>query len=239
MAASATARPVDQAAIDQGLRSYMLRVFNYMGSGLLLSGIVAVAFAQWIGTSPREEIVAFYSSGLYMIAAFAPIGILLLMSFASKRLSATAMQGLYWVFTALMGVSLSSVFFRYGMGDITRVFFITAITFGAMSLWGYTTKRDLSGWGSFLFMGLIGIIVASIVNIFMQSTMMHFVISVIGVLVFTGLTAYDTQRIKSEFVTYRMEGGIATKSAVMGAVSLYLNFLNLFYLLLALFGNRE
>ncbi len=217
----------------------MLRVFNYMGSGLLLSGIVAVAFAEWIGASPREEIIAFYTSGLYMIAAFGPLGILLAMSFAAKRLSANAMQGLYWAFTALMGVSLSSVFFRYGMGDIARVFFITAITFGAMSLWGYTTKRDLSGWGSFLFMGLIGIIVASIVNIFMQSSMMHFVISVIGVLVFTGLTAYDTQRIKSDFITHRMQDGLATKSAVMGAVALYLNFLNLFYFLLALFGNRE
>ena len=229
-----TAGTVDQAAIDEGLRSYMLRVYNYMGSGLLLSGIVALFIAQ----SPSAFNYIF-GSGLGMVAMFAPLGVLLLMSFGFRKIGPTALQAMYWAFVALMGVSLAVVFAVYQLGDIVRVFFITAATFGAMSLYGYTTRRNISSWGSFLFMGLIGIIIAMVVNIFLASAMMHFVISVIGVIVFTGLTAYDTQRIKSEFIEYRMEGGIATKTAVMGAVSLYLNFINLFYLLLALMGNRN
>ncbi len=231
---AATSTTADRAVVDEGLRSYMLRVYNYMGSGLALSGIVALLIAR-----SDAAIQFIFGSGLGMIAMFAPLGLLLIMSFGFQKLSATAIQAMYWAFTGLMGVSMASVFLVYSMGDVARVFFITAATFGAMSLFGYTTKRDLSGWGSFLFMGLIGIVIAAIVNIFLGSAMLTFVISVIGVLVFTGLTAYDTQRIKSEFIAYGMEGAAATKSAVMGAVSLYLNFVNLFYMLLALLGNRE
>ena len=231
---AATSTTADRAVVDEGLRSYMLRVYNYMGSGLALSGIVALMIAR-----SDAAIQFIFGSGLGMIAMFAPLGLLLVMSFGFNKLSATAVQAMYWAFTGLMGVSLASVFLVYSLGDVARVFFITAATFGAMSLFGYTTKRDLSGWGSFLFMGLIGIVIAAIVNIFLGSAMLTFVISVIGVLVFTGLTAYDTQRIKSEFIAYGMEGAMATKTAVMGAVSLYLNFINLFYMLLALLGNRE
>ena len=231
---AATSTTADRAVVDEGLRSYMLRVYNYMGSGLALSGIVALMIAR-----SDAAIQFIFGSGLGMIAMFAPLGLLLVMSFGFNKLSATAIQAMYWAFTGLMGVSLASVFLVYSLGDVARVFFITAATFGAMSLFGYTTKRDLSGWGSFLFMGLIGIVIAAIVNIFLGSAMLTFVISVIGVLVFTGLTAYDTQRIKSEFIAYGMEGAMATKTAVMGAVSLYLNFINLFYMLLALLGNRE
>ncbi|MBN9529560.1 MAG: Bax inhibitor-1/YccA family protein [Alphaproteobacteria bacterium] len=225
-------RTIDRAAIDVALRSYMLRVYNLMGSGLALSGIVAIA-AYNLGWS-----AAFMGSGLGLVVMLAPIGILLLMSFGINRMSSAATNGLYWAFVATMGLSLSTIFMVYTQTSIARVFFITAATFGAMSLYGYTTKRDLSKFGSFLMMGLIGIMLASIVNIFIGSTALQFAVSVIGVLVFVGLTAYDTQRIKSEF--YEGDAAdIQSKQAVMAAVSLYLNFINLFQLLLSLLGNRE
>lgn len=225
-------RTIDRAAIDVALRSYMLRVYNLMGSGLALSGIVAIA-AYNLGWS-----ASFMGSGLGLVVMLAPIGILLLMSFGINRMSSAATNGLYWAFVATMGLSLSTIFMVYTQTSIARVFFITAATFGAMSLYGYTTKRDLSKFGSFLMMGLIGIMLASIVNIFIGSTALQFAVSVIGVLVFVGLTAYDTQRIKSEF--YEGDAAeIQSKQAVMAAVSLYLNFINLFQLLLSLLGNRE
>ena len=224
----------DAAVMDQELRAYMLRVYNYMASGLALSGIVAFATAQ----SPAM-MQAIFGSGLFWIVALAPLGLLLVMSFGLNKMSAPAIQALYWAFTALMGVSLASIFVVYTGASIARVFFITAGTFGAMSLYGYTTKRDLTAFGSFLMMGLIGIIIASVVNMFLQSAMLQWVVSVIGVLVFVGLTAYDTQKIKSEFIAYRMQGAAAVKSSIMGAVRLYLDFLNLFLMLLRLFGNRN
>ncbi len=226
-------RTADRAVVDQALRSYMLRVYNLMASGLLLSGIVAAVIAM----SPAVQQVVF-QPGLVWLFILAPIGILFAMSFGINKWSAGTVQVMYWLMVAAFGVSLSTIFMAYTAESIVRVFFITAATFGAMSLYGYTTKRDLSGWGTFLFMGLIGILIASVVNIFIGSSMLQFVVSVIGVLVFTGLTAYDTQRIKSDFY----EGDpseVMSKKAVMGAVSLYLNFLNLFMLLMSLLGNRN
>ena len=178
-----------QAVVDQALRSYMLRVYNLMGSGLALSGVVALLT---------------YQAGLFqygIIGSIAAFVVMMVMSFGINKMSAGTLGVLYWVFTALLGLGLSGIFAVYGLGDIGRVFFITAATFGAMSLYGYTTKRDLSAMGSFLFMGLIGVVIASIVNIFLASSMLQFAISIIGVLVFTGLTAFDTQRIKVEFTS--------------------------------------
>lgn len=223
----------DRAVIDQALRSYMLRVYNLMASGLLLSGIVAAVIAM----SPAVQQVVF-QPGLVWLFILAPIGLLFAMSFGINRWSAGTVQVMYWLMVAAFGVSLSTIFLAYTAESIVRVFFITAATFGAMSLYGYTTKRDLSGLGTFLFMGLIGILIASIVNIFLGSSMLQFVVSVIGVLVFTGLTAYDTQRIKLDFY----EGDpreVMQKKSIMGAVSLYLNFLNLFMLLMNLLGNQR
>lgn len=225
---------VGAAEIDAGLRKYMLGVYNYMASGLLVSAIVAL-----LASSSPAVMQAVFGSGLKWVVVLAPLGILMVMSFAMNKLSTPMVQGLYWLMVATFGLSLSTIFLVYNMGDIVRVFFITAAAFGGLSLYGYTTKRDLSGWASFLIMGLIGIVIASLVNIFIASSMMQFVISVIGVLVFAGLTAYDTQRIKSTYIAYRMEGDIATRSAVMDAVGLYLNFINMFMLLLHLFGGGE
>ena len=222
------------AQIDEGLRAYMLRVYNYMGSGLLLSGIVA-----FLVYSSPAVFQAIFGSGMGMLVIWSPLILLLVMSFGFNKLSPFALSALYWAFCALNGISMSALLAIYTDDSVVRVFFITAVTFGAMSLYGYTTKKDLSGLGSFLFMGVIGLLIAMVVNIFLQSSAMQFVISVIGVLVFTGLTAFDTQRIKNDFIEYRMEGGLATKTAVMGAVSLYILFINIFQFLLMLLGNRE
>lgn len=230
----AGSRPADLAVVDTALRQYMLRVYNYMASGLALSGIVAL-----LTVSSPAFFQAVFGTPLMWVVMFAPLGILFAMSAGMNKMSVTTIQVLYWLLVATMGVSISSIFVIYTAESITRVFFITAATFGAMSLWGYTTKRDLSSMGAFLFMGLVGILIASIVNIFLQSSMVHWVVSVLGVLIFTGLTAYDTQRIKADFIAHRMEGDVATKSAIMGAVSLYLDFLNLFMFLLRLMGNRQ
>ncbi|MDA1097759.1 MAG: Bax inhibitor-1/YccA family protein [Proteobacteria bacterium] len=221
------------AQVDAGLRSYMLRVYNYMGSGLLLSGIVAYAVAH-----TPALMQAIFGTPLMWVVMLAPLALVFFLSARIEKMSAGTAQATFWVFAALMGASLASIFVVYTQTSIVRVFMITSVTFGAMSLYGYTTKRDLSAWGSFLMMGLIGIIVASVVNIFIESSMMQWVISVIGVLVFTGLTAYDTQRIKE---IYSHADGEATmsKKAIMGALRLYLDFINLFLMLLHLFGNRE
>ncbi len=228
----ATARVVDRAVIDEGLREYMLRVYNYMASGLALTGAVAYAVAQ------NETLLqVIYGTPLIWVVFLAPIGLVLLLSARLHKMSVTAVQGTFWVFATLMGVSLASIFLVYELPSIARVFFITAGTFGAMSLYGYTTERDLTGWGSFLFMGLIGIIIASVVNMFMASSALHFAISVIGVLVFTGLTAYDTQKIK-EMYAEADSTAVASKKSIMGALRLYLDFINLFIMLLHLFGRR-
>ena len=172
------------------------------------------------------------------IVMLAPLGVVFYISFGIRKMSAAKAQGAFWIFAALMGASLSSIFLVYTGASITRVFFITAGTFGAMSIYGYTTKRDLTRLGSFLMMGLIGIIIASIVNIFMKSSMMYFVISIIGVLIFVGLTAYDTQKIKNMYLVSDT-GEVMGKKAVMGALTLYLDFINLFLMLLRLFGQRR
>ena len=227
------ARTVDRAVIDEGLRAYMLRVYNYMASALALTGVVAYSIAH-----TPALFNAIYGTPLMWVVMLAPLGVVLLMSSRLHKMSVGAAQATFWVFAALMGASLAYIFIIYTETSIARVFFITAGTFGAMSLYGYTTKKDLTSWGSFLMMGLIGIIIASIVNIFLASSAMHFAISVIGVLVFVGLTAYDTQKIKESYAASD-SGEVASKKAIMGALRLYLDFINLFLMMLRLFGNRN
>ena len=235
--------------VDQGLRAYMLKVYNYMASGVFLTGVVSLFLFRLSGgydiqvTSAGIQNLtpigqALFASPLMWVVMLAPLGIVFYMSFGIRKMSAAKAQTTFWIFAALMGASLASIFLVYTGASITRVFFITAGTFGAMSIYGYTTKRDLTKFGSFLMMGLIGIIIASIVNIFMKSPMMYFVISILGVLIFVGLTAYDTQKIKNMY----LEGDsseISGKKAVMGALTLYLDFINLFIMLLRLFGQRR
>ena len=234
------ARAGTSAVIDEGLRSYMLKVYNYMGLGLVVTGLVAW-FANQAAVS-NGQLTAWgellYTSPLMWVVALAPLGFVLVLSFGINKLSVGAAQGVFWAFSAIMGLSLSSIFMVYTDASIAKVFFITAATFGAMSLWGYTTKRDLTGMGSFLFMGLIGLIIAMVVNIFMQSSALEFAISAVGVLIFVGLTAYDTQRIKESY-SESFGSDVLAKGAIMGALSLYLDFINLFLMLLRLFGNRE
>ena len=216
-------------AIDEGLRAHMLRVYNYMTIGLALTGIVA----YMVASTPLGP--AIFGSGLAIVVMIAPIGVVLLLSARIHKMSFASSQATFWIFAALMGLSLASIFMVYTGTSITRVFFITATTFASMSVFGYTTKRDLTGLGSFLFMGLIGIILASIINMFLGSPVMQYAISVIGVLIFVGLTAYDTQKIKEMY--YEGDGTeVAGKKAIMGALRLYLDFINLFVMLLHLFG---
>ena len=218
------------AVTDEGLRAYMLKVYNYMATGILMTGIIAlITFKMSVVTDSSGSIVgltqvgnAIYMSGLKWLVMLAPLGIVFYMSFGINKMSAAKAQTTFWIFAALMGLSLSSILLIYTGMSITRVFFICSATFGAMSIYGYTTKRDLTKLGSFLMMGLIGIIIASIVNIFMKSSMMYFVISILGVLIFVGLTAYDTQKIKNMYAASDT-GELMGKKAVMGALTLYLD----------------
>jgi FtsH-binding integral membrane protein len=232
-----TVRPAAGAAradIDVGLREYMLRIYNYMASGLALTGIVAYVFAQ----SGYYAQVA--QTPLIWLIMLAPLGFVLAMNFGLQRMQASTLQLLFWLFSGIMGLSLASIFLVFTGASIARVFFITAGTFAAMSLYGYTTKRDLSQFGSFLIMGLIGIVIATIVNIFIGSTALQFAISVIGVIVFVGLTAWDTQGIKEQYYELQYaDGETAGKTAIMGALRLYLDFINLFMMLLQLLGVRR
>ena len=234
----------DQATYDAGLRAHMIRVYNYMASGLALSGIVAVGLfssAELAGlffqVAPGGRVVGLNALG--WVAIFAPLGLLLLVGFRAAQMSVGAVQAVYWAVTALMGVSLSLVLFRYTGASVARTFFITAAAFGALSLYGYTTKKDLTAFGKFLFMGLIGLILASLVSLFWPSGAMSFIISVAGVLIFSGLIAYDTQKIKEQYDdAYGSEA--AEKLAVFGALSLYLDFVNLFQFLMSFLGqNRD
>jgi uncharacterized protein len=220
------------AQIDAGLRAHMQRVYGYMAGGLALTGIVAYAAAA----SGFYQAVA--ATPLIWIVMLAPLGFVLVLSFGIQRMSAGMAMVLFWIYAAVMGLSLGGIFLVYTGTSIARVFFITAATYGAMSLYGYTTRSDLSGFGSFLLMGLIGIVIASIVNIFIESSALQFAISIIGVIVFVGLTAYDTQRIKEMYLESDADE-IAGKKAVLGALALYLDFINLFMLLLQLFGQRR
>jgi hypothetical protein len=221
------------AQIDVGLREHMLRVYNYMASGVALTGIVAM-----LASSSPALMNAMFGTPLQWVVMLAPLAFVMVISFGINRLSLFATQALFWLFAAVMGLSLSTIFLIYTGESIARVFFITAISFGALSLYGYTTKRDLGPIGAFLIMGLIGIIIASLVNLFMQNSAMQFAISVIGVLVFAGLTAYDTQKIKNSYSELH-DHETSGKLAVMGALTLYLDFINLMLMLLHLFGNRR
>ena len=233
-------------SIDQGLRTYMLKVYNFMASGILLTGFIALGLFKFsVITDQSGNITgltslgsAIYKSALMWVIALAPLGIVFYMSFGINKMSAARAQTVFWIFAALMGASLSSIFLQYTGASISRVFFITAGTFGAMSLYGYTTKRDLTGWGSFLLMGLIGILIASLVNIFLKSPAVYWAVSVLGVLIFVGLTAYDTQKIKNMYFESD-SSEVSSKKAVMGALTLYLDFINLFIMLLRLFGQRR
>src|ERR671921_72952 len=221
------------AAFDEGLRQHMLRVYNYMGIGLVVTGLVAFVVA-----STPALYVPIFQPPLKWVVMLAPLAFVFFFSFRIHAMSAATAQMAFWAFCAVMGLSLASVFLVFTGTSIARTFFITATMFGATSLYGYTTKRDLSKFGSFLVMGLIGVIIASLVNLFIGSSALQFAISIIGVLVFTGLTAYDTQTIKEQYAeSFGQETN--TKLAVFGALSLYLNFINLFQLLLSLTGQRD
>lgn len=242
-------RAADTAAVlDAGLRAYMLRVYNWMASGLVLTGIVAYGIVSVPAVyelfypavmTPRG--VRHVPGVLAYVAMFAPLAFMLVLSFGVNRLSKTAVQALFWAFCVAMGASITNIFKVYTGQSVTQVFFVTAGTFAAMSLYGYTTRSDLTKLGGFLIMGLIGIIIAGLVNMFVGSSALHFAITVIGVFIFVGLTAYDTQRIKADYVQYAYAYGPdeAGKRSVMDSLSLLLNFINLFMLLLQLIGVRS
>jgi uncharacterized protein len=252
----AVARPESQATIDQGLRSYMLGVYNYMAAGIALTGLVSyLVFNLAVTTDPAlaAQGVRALSRGMFFtpfgktlfatplvwVLMLAPLAFSFFLAFRIYKMSVTGAQIAFWLFAAVMGASLSSIFIRFTGQSITKVFFITAATFGMLSLYGYTTKKSLSGWGTFLFMGVIGLLIASIVNIFLQSPMMQFVISAGGVLVFAGLTAYDTQQIKDNYYEIAGDATMLAKGAIMGALNLYLDFINMFTSMLGLMGDRE
>ena len=251
------------AAIDAGLRAYMLRIYNYMILGLAITGIAALAIYVLSVTNDMAaaakimrggvEIPAHLAGKMYLTplgytvfisplkwaVILAPLALVFGLSFGIEHLRPAIAQLLFWIYAALMGVSLGAIFMIYTHTSIVRVFFVTAASFGALSLWGYTTQRDLTGMGSFLVMGLFGIIIAGVVNFFLASSALQWVISVVGVLVFSGLTAWDTQRLKSEYIYGAMDGDTAERTAITGALSLYLDFVNLFTMLLQLSGQRE
>jgi hypothetical protein len=238
---------VRTAQIDEGLRAHMNKVYGTMSVGLGITGAAAWAISGLAVTNVDGVQMltplgnAIYNSPLQWLIMFSPL--IFVFGFAAmvNRMSAAAAQLVFYAFAVVMGLSLSSIFLVYTSMSIAQVFFVTAIAFAGLSLWGYTTKKDISGWGSFLIMGVIGLIVASIVNIFLGSPAIMFAVSVLGVLIFAGLTAYDTQRIKSEYVAHAAHGDQEWlgKAAIMGSLSLYLNFINMFIMLLSLFGQRE
>ena len=230
-----------QVQIDQGLRSYMLKVYNYMGAGLAITGVAAYGTFHAAGDAAGSLTPfgqAIFASPLRWVLIFAPLALVMLLSFRINRMSVSAAQLTFWAYAALIGVSFASLGLIYTAGSIAQVFFITAGTFGALSLYGYTTKRDLAGFGSFLFMGLMGLIIASLVNLYFQNGMFSLVLSAMGVLIFTGLTAWDTQQIK-EMYFEADDVAVMGRKAIMGALRLYLDFINLFLSLLRIFGNRN
>jgi uncharacterized protein len=257
--AGTTART--DVAVDEGLRAYMLRVYNYMAAGVALTGLVAyVIFTFSVTTDPALAAAAsggrgvlalhkgmyltplgatLFTTPLMYVLIFAPLAFIFFFAWRIYSMSVGGAQIAFWFFAAIMGASLSTIFLRYTATSITQVFFVTAVAFLSLSLWGYTTKRDLSGWGSFLIMGVVGIVIAALLNLWLQSGALQFAISVIGVLVFAGLTAYDTQQIKDNYYTVMGDATATTKAAIMGALNLYLDFINMFTSLLSLFGNRE
>ena len=239
-------KSVDQAAIDEGLRAYMLKVYNYMTIGLLITGLVAYFFGKAsVVSNEMGQIVGLTEIGnlllnspLQWVIMLAPLGFIFFLQARIQTMSVSSAQTTFWLFATIMGLSLCYIFIVFTQSSIVRVFFITSATFGAMSLYGYTTKRNLSNFAGFLMMGLIGLIIASVVNIFMQSSAIQFMISIVGVIVFTGLTAYYTQTIKNMYYAGDSEEA-SSKKAILGALSLYLAFINLFIMLLQLLGQRR
>ena len=254
----------EAAAVDAGLRAHMLRVYNYMVLGLAITGLAAfgvhalsvtgdVAAAAKITHDGIDIPIRLAGVNMYLTplgyalfvgplkwpVILAPLALVFVLSFGIERLRPTVAQLLLWLYAALVGLSLASIFMIYTQTSVVRVFFITAASFGALSLWGYTTQRDLSGLGSFLVMGLFGVIIAGVVNLFLVSSVLQWTVSVIGVLVFSGLTAWDTQRLKNEYIYFAMDDATAQRSAVMGALSLYLDFINMFMMLLQLLGQHD
>jgi FtsH-binding integral membrane protein len=254
----------EAAAVDAGLRAHMLRIYNYMVLGLVITGVAAFAVHALSVTSDvaaaakitRDDIeIPIRLAGLNMYLTplgyaifvgpmkwpviLAPLVLVFALSFGIERLRPGVAQLLFWLYAALLGVSLASLFMVYTQTSIVRVFFIAAASFGALSLYGYTTQRDLTSLGSFLVMGLFGVIIAALVNLFLASSVLQWVISIVGVMVFSGLTAWDTQRLKNEYIYFAMDGASAQRSAIIGALTLYLDFINLFTLLLQLLGERE
>jgi FtsH-binding integral membrane protein len=254
----------EAAAIDAGLRAHMLRIYNYMVLGLAITGIAAfgvhalsvtgdVAAAAKITHDGIDIPIRLAGLNMYLTplgyalfvgplkwpVILAPLALVFALSFGIERLRPTMAQLLFWLYAALVGLSLASIFMIYTQTSVVRVFFTTAASFGALSLWGYATQRDLSGMGSFLVMGLFGVIIAGIVNLFLVSSALQWTVSVIGVLVFSGLTAWDTQRLKNEYIYFAMDDATAQRSAVMGALSLYLDFINMFMMLLQLLGQHD
>jgi len=227
----------DSVAYDAGLRSHMLSVYNYMASGVLLTGIIALLFSRGGIDSPAAQL--FINGGiLAWVVMLAPLGVVFWLSFGINRISTTTARILFWAYATLLGVSLSTIFLVYTGGSIAQTFFATSAAFACLSLWGYTTKKDLSGMGTFLIMGVFGLIIAMLINLFMRSTAMDLAISAIGVLLFAGLTAYDTQKIKSMYFAVAGTDFVG-KAVVMGALTLYLDFINMFLFLLRFMGNRN
>lgn len=240
------------AGIDEGLRAYMLKVYNLMGLGLLITGLAAVGTvmlatttdpASAVATLPNGDMLtslgyAIFASPLRWVIMLAPLAAVFFLSFRVQSMSVSAAQTTFWVYAGLVGLSLSSIFLVYTTASIAQTFFATAAAFGALSLYGYTTKRDLTAMGSFLIMGVFGLIIASVINIFLQSSALSFAVSAIGVLVFAGLTAYDTQKIK-EMYYENDDPLVAGRKAIMGALSLYLDFINMFMFLLQFMGDRR
>ncbi len=230
----ATATGRAEVAVDAGLRSYMLSVYNYMASGVLLTGIVALAFSNWEGAPA----ILFGPGPLKWLIMLAPLAFVMVLSFGIHRLATGTAQALFWAFAVVMGLSMASIFFVFTGTSIALTFFATAAAFLSLSLWGYTTKKDLSAWGTFLIMGVVGLLVAMVLNLIWPSGTMTLVISALGVLIFAGLTAYDTQRIKSLY--FQVAGSdMMGKVVIMGALSLYLDFVNMFTFLLQFMGGRE
>ena len=239
--------PADrEIAIDQGLRAHMIRVYNYMAGGVALTGAIAwITFQFSVVTNEAGAIVALTPLGqtlfqgpMLWVLILAPLGLVFFLSFRINRLEASTARALFFLYAGLLGVSLATIFMVYTHGSIARVFFISAAAFGALSLWGYTTQRDLTGMGSFLIMGLFGLIIASVVNLFLKSSGLDWALSIMGVLIFAGLTAWDTQKIK-EYYDPMDDGTVAGRKVVMGALALYLDFINLFLMLLRLMGDRR
>ncbi|TNE36951.1 MAG: Bax inhibitor-1/YccA family protein [Alphaproteobacteria bacterium] len=222
------------AEFDAGLRAHMSRVYNMMAMGVGLTGVVAYFVAQ----SPAL-INAIYGTPLQWVVMLAPLGLVIYLSARIHKMSAASAQMFFWIYAGSLGLMLSTIFIIYPMVNVARIFFITTIMFGSLSLYGYVTKRSLSAMGSFLFMGLIGLLVAMVVNVFLQSPALYFATSAIGVLIFAGLTAWDTQKIKETYFLVSHDGETASKAATMGALALYLDFINMFLFLLRLFGNRN